>query len=214
MSFEPDEVADVHGGQESVASNPGQVSVNHLVFYSCYPFFLIVAVAVVVVGGILLLVGLLSQALPAWIGMVVLILGLGIVIGRSYINSLIMANGDTCPAIVLYPDENLIAVYADMSTTGLSFVPAIKIIRVPLSKSPLGPFKAKDRLTVVCTFMGDDDSEAWDDVSPIPTVCATKSEATVERSLGTISDEHWKMVEEDLRDLPNKKRPRLQFIRR
>lgn len=190
--------------EKTFASHPGNIELHPATYFGCYPQPLVIAL---VVGAI----GALAVYLTNSIYAVLLIVAGGVPLYFKQAQaSTYMKNGDTRPAIVLDP-EGLVAVHADM-TTGGPPVPAIKITTVPLKNAHGAPFKKGQRLTTVCTFYGPMESTQWEDVLPMPVVCATNDDKAIERSLSSIPEAGWRQLENAVANLKDDYSPRLIFL--
>lgn len=186
----------------SMASNPGRVPFELFTYWSCYRGRMLFPVGLLGVGAVLLLAALLVENFSVAAGIAVMIFGAFVLITIESRMKQWMALGDTCPALVLDADTGLIAVWADMTTTLQTSQPAIKILRAPVFRGPLGrTLQNNSRLSVVCTFRGSPDNGRWDDVKPIPVVCATRNPAVIQRSLTSIPESQWEQFTNDLQSI-------------
>jgi hypothetical protein len=88
----------------------------------------------------------------------------------------------------------------------------IKLFHVPLAKVPLGPCSRGQRITTVSTYVGSVENDRWDDVFPVPVLCATKNEATVRRSLESVARENWQHLQDAIKRIPRPFQPGLTFL--
>lgn len=177
------------------ATNPGRVKLDLVTYLTCYPKAMIFGTLVMPLGIAALFIGEQTGLFPPMIGIAMIIAGGVPGVYVNYVMGQWMGEGDTCPALVLDPASGLIAVLAEMSTRPPELFPALKVTRVPLARSPAKPFKKHQRITTVCTFRGPIEASEWEDVIPIPVVCATRDSKAIQRSLQTISDEKWTELE-------------------
>src|SRR5690606_4469307 len=72
----------------------------------------------------------------------------------------IFKSGDICPAVVLDPDLQLVAVMADLSQ-GQKSSPAVKVLKQPLRRAVQGPIKKGTRLAFVAMYSGHPGQRQW-----------------------------------------------------
>lgn len=197
---------------ETVASNPGAIRFEIGTYLKCYPRVIVVSAAGVLAGLTLLLAASVTDVLPAWVGITVAAVGVLYPAWIRFKMGMWMANGDVCPGVVLDPEAGIIAVWADMSSQPPTVVPAIKILQVPLKATPAGPCSRGQRITAVCTYGGSLNNDRWDDIYPVPALCATKNQATLRRSLESVPKEQWQNLQDGLKQIPRPFQPGLTFL--
>jgi Protein of unknown function (DUF3239) len=177
------------------ATHPGRIRLDLATYLTCFPRALIFGAIVMPLGIAALIVGEQTGSFSPMIGISVILAGGVPGIYVNYVIGQWMMDGDTCPALVLDPSSGLIVVLAEMSTRPPDLFPALKVTHVPLARSPSKPFREYQRITTVCTFRGPIEALEWEDVIPIPVVCATKDSIAIQRSLQTLSAEKWTELE-------------------
>lgn len=188
--------------QPTVASNPGRVPFELLTYWRCYPKQMLLPVGLLGLGVVLLVMAVMVDGFSVVVGLIALVFGAIVLITEEGRMSKWMASGDTCPAIVLDADSGLIAVWADMTTTIKQSFPAIKVLHTPIHRSGV-PLQDDQRLAVVCTFLGVSTNPHWDDVKPVPVICATRNREAIERTLASIPEVRWAEFAKDLAHLEN-----------
>jgi len=210
----------LHIDGNTVASNPGRVRVQWTHYYRCYPTILFIFV-------IALIAALSIATVPHFVKVreadpYYAMSGLGVVVvlffGWSWLTlpRAKMMEGDTCPAVVLDPANGWIAVFADMTTSpGERFVPAIKVMRAPLHRSGRGSFATGERISTVALYEGnsyDGPPLHWSNFFPTPVVCATRDEAEIQRSLASVDEIEWRLLEDNLEQLPTPYQKVVRFL--
>ena len=200
--------------RNTVASNAGGIKVSASRFLRCYPLIPILSLAALPLAGAVYAVGRMYQfderffiAVP-----LLIIFAIGGCYAAVSQAGLQMSDGDTCPAVVVDPARQLIAVWADMTTSPDRIVPAILVMAAPLRGAGLGDAAAGTRLTTVCLYYGDGKPGHWTELKPIPVPCATGDRAAIERSLAGVPAEQWEALSIGLRKIPQPLQPGLYFL--
>lgn len=200
---------------ETAATNSGRITVSWLQYFRCYP-----TLPLICAGGFVLAIVIFN--IPGFLGIrdknpfviTATLIGVAAVLGcspkMSFLKSA-MADGDTCPAMIVDADREWIAVWADMRSTPGSCVPAIKIMQIPLKRS--GHQAGGDaRLTTVSTYYGDGVAGNWSDVLPVPVICATTDKKQIARSLTSVPANEWEALKAGIQAVPKPLRPGLYFL--
>lgn len=198
------------------ASNAGGIKVSPLRYLRCYPLVPLLSLAALPVAGVVYWIGSKNRfedQFPYLIAASLLVLfaiaGNYAAVSQAGVQ---MSDGDTCPAVVVDPARQLIAVWADMTTSPDRVVPAIHVMAAPLGGAGLGGAAAGTRLTTVCLYYGDGKPGHWTELKPIPVPCATRDRAAIERSITSVPTEQWEALNVGLRKIPQPLKPGLYFL--
>ena len=170
----------------TVASNPAGVRVDLLHFLKCDGKDLIVLAGALLIGGVV--------AAFDW-KIALLIIGIG---GFVAIASMVSApeifrEGDVCPAVVVDPDRQLVAVMANLSKTARG-APVIKILRQPLRRAVQRPVKRGTRLAFIAMYNGRPSAPAWANFGGYLVDSGTRSTKAIQRVLSNISEPEWERL--------------------
>lgn len=112
--------------------------------------------------------------------------------------------GDQNGGIVVSLNPPLVAVMANLTMTGQSYLPALKIWRQPLARMAGGPATLGMRLPTVAIYQRGKGDQIWEDFSPDVVNCVTTDPAVIEKSLRAIPEHEWEALENALDRLSNK----------
>ena len=200
---------------ETAATNSGRIEVSWLQYFRCYP-----TLPLLCAGGLVLAIVIYN--IPGFLGIrdknpfmiAAAVIGVAAFLvckpKMSFVQAA-MADGDTCPATIIDADQEWIAVWADMRSTPGGCVPAIKIMQIPLKRSGYQPTEDV-RLTTVSTYYGEGASGNWDDLRPIPVICATTDKKQIVRSLLSVPANEWEALKAGLQKVPKPYRVGLFFL--
>jgi hypothetical protein len=199
----------------TVASNPGRIKLQPLHYWNCLrlPLFLSLVVGAIAGAGLTYKLGLGQGALSPWIFVASMMAGTMVMafVQTAFAMQSVM-DGDTNPAIVVDPSKGLIAVWANMSS-GNDFVPAVKVLRMPLARAAGSPYQQGQRLTTVSTYKGSRDKPYWTDFNPLPVPCVTTDADAIRDSLARVSADEWEYLEAGLVQLGQSVfRPGIYFL--
>lgn len=180
---------------DTVASNPGQISVQWTRFFRAFPRIPIGFGIVITALLYLLITRSLWWALP----LVVVLVLLSLIVSR--IKTQFRA-GDTNPAVVVSQQPPLVAVLSDL-TMGIGDFPIIKILRQPLRVCGLDAATPGTRLVTVALYnFPVNDAPHWSDFDPVIVQAATTNSEIHQERLASIDPEHWQQLEDALATLP------------
>ena len=170
-----------------IASNPAQIRIDVVHFLLSDRKDLTVLAVAVVLGGII-------AVYNPWAAMFVL--GIGVAMGVVSILQArtAFAEGDACPAIVVDPERNLIAVYTDL-TKGGPLRPVIKILKQPLGRVTGGPFERRTRLAFAALYNGFPQEPTWRNFGGYLVNAGTRDPEVIERIVRRIPDFQWDVLE-------------------
>lgn len=179
----------------SLASNPGRVKVNFLLWTRYYPKWPLILITTLFISLIL------SAAYSRLFILLVLVI-LGVNYAYWKIVSSHFLNGCINPAVVISVRPLLIAVYSDLSK-GQGDYPTIKIIPVPLTSIYTRFPEVGMRLATISLYwQGSDQMPHWVDFTPYPAECATSDSATNVRILESITENQWAYLQASLAVVP------------
>ncbi len=190
---------------DTVASNPGRVKVNFLVWLRCFPTnFVSFVIGVLFTVGYMIHLGLWKDV-TFWVALIlVLVFSLAPTLRlRQHFFS-----GCVNPAIVISTEPNLIAVSTNLANNGSTYL-VIKILPHPLHRMRSRPVSCGTRLATVALYSGAGTSGVWEDFDPVAVNCATDDESTIERTLQSIPAQEWLDLEYGLEQLPKPYKPGL-----
>jgi hypothetical protein len=187
--------------QDTSASNAGMVRVHIPTYFRCYPVVPSLLIAVVPIAAVV--APFLAPRHP-WTWPVVLF---GANFVYWYLVSMHTRQGDVNPGVVVSTDPNLVAVLADMDSTGSNPQWIIKILRQPLARMTGGPPTVGMRLGTIAMYEGDAKKGRWDNISPRVANCVTNNEPAIRRVEASIPHEQWALLEAALPNLPQPYRP-------
>lgn len=187
-----------------VATNPANTRVNWLHFLRCDRKDLLILGGAVVLGGVIAL----FDWRPA-----IIVLSLAVVVVAMSLSQTrqVFREGDVCPALVVDPGQDLVAVFADLSK-GDEPYPAVKILKQPLDRVAEGPFESGARLAFVAMYNGYPREPRWRNFGGYLINTGTTNKKTIKRALRSIPDEQWETFEAALPQLPQPLRPGLYEI--
>jgi Protein of unknown function (DUF3239) len=203
-------------GDDTVASNPGELKANLAVFYRCFPRPpLIMAASLLFPVGVAIAANCLpgGSAISAHAELIfppLIFVAIATQVTthparyvREYFEF-----GDLNPGIVVSHDPDLIAVHADL-TKGFAPCPMIKIRPHPLKRMTGGRPPVGTRLATIAGYQGSKRKDRWEDVHPVAVNCATADPDQIKRALSRIGEREWRALDEGLRQIPEPYRPGL-----
>jgi hypothetical protein len=175
----------------SVASNPGRISLQWPVFLRCYPTTTIVY---------LVLIGAASAlAVTMHWGWWILAAILALLLGKLALNAkMIFHYGCACPGVVVSHDPDLIAVCTDLDTGGGKDYWVIKVLPHPLKRMSTGRPPVGTRIATVAGYGPGDENGHWQDFMPVAAACATADRQALKRILESFEDDDWQSLETGL----------------
>jgi hypothetical protein len=183
------------------ASNPADVNVEMLHFLKCDLKDIFILVGALAAAGIIVIFNWIPAAIVAG-------LGIAVVIFSFFHTRQLFSVGDVCPALVIDPKRNLIAVGTDLSKTG-DPVPAVKVLKQPLGRVTGGPFEKHTRLAFVAMYNGFPHEKRWRGFGGYLVNSGTTNEKTIRRVLKSIDQQQWEQLEAALEQLDKPYRPGL-----
>ncbi len=125
-----------------------------------------------------------------------------------------MRLGDVCAAVVLDVEEELVAIYTDMSMVPNASYPAVIVKQGSLQNLAGGPVKQGERLAVAAFYEGDPETDdAWTDLAVFePTRAATSNRRDIDATLDSIDDGDWAALEEWLKSQGNPSEPGVYLL--
>lgn len=195
-----------------VATNPGRLRVNPLLYVYCFPFWPLFWGCL----GALLFIGALAHAIADaknW-GVAVFWGAIVFLMNALYWNRVysIFWNADVCPAVVVSERPGLVAVWTNMTTDLDGWHPAVKIVRHPLKRMSGEPVKKGTRLATISHYNGNGENECWDNFYPTVVNCVTTNLFLVARAKRRVGRDDWQHLREYLRDVPKPFRPGIYFF--
>jgi hypothetical protein len=183
------------------ASNPANVKVEMVHFLKCDLKDILILVGALVAGGVI--------AIFSWKPAVIVAgLGIAVFVFSFFQTRQVFSDGDVCPALVVDPKRNLVAVGTDLSKTGEP-VPAVKVLKQPLGRVTGGPFEKDTRLAFVAMYNGFKHEPRWRGFGGYLVNSGTTNEKTIRRVLKSIDVEQWEQLEAALDQLDKPYRPGL-----
>ena len=186
------------------ASNPGGLRVEYLKHARSFPFWPTLWAASIPACAVL---WLLAHNKDAW-----LLLVLPFAVNGFYWFRVTMALRHGCvnAAVVVSTQPYLVAVVADLDSSGQSPWWVVKIVRQPLATMTGGPPVVGTRLATIATYSGSTLSALkshWDNFYPVVVNCATSDDRAIRRILASIPREEWDMLEAGLQQVPTPRKP-------
>ncbi len=189
----------LRGGSDTLASNPARLRISAWPWLAANSSTIYVALSVAVVG---LAVVFIKFPIGA-----VLLVSSGIFLFNEIREAkLKFYGGDVCPGIVLSAQQNLVAVYTDLSAMGRQRpYPVIQILKQPLGRMTTGPAYDGMRVATAALYYGDAKAAAWKNFWPEVINCVVHDPAEIERVFGSISEQEWQKLEACLAQMPETK---------
>jgi hypothetical protein len=189
----------LRGGSDTLASNPARLRISAWPWLAANSSTIYVALSMAVVG---LAVVFIKFPIGA-----VLLVSSGIFLFNEIREAkLKFFGGDVCPGIVLSAQQNLVAVYTDLSAMGRQRpYPVIQILKQPLDRMTTGPAHDGMRVATAALYYGDAKAAAWKNFWPEVINCVVHDPAEIERVFGSISEEEWQMLDACLAQIPEAK---------
>ncbi|MDZ7618794.1 MAG: DUF3239 domain-containing protein [Patescibacteria group bacterium] len=188
-----------------IASNPAQIRIDVVHFLLSDRKDLILLAGAVAIGGIL-------AVYNPWAALVVLGIGVAMGVISIFQARTAFAEGDACPAIVVDPERNLIAVYTDL-TKGGSPRPVVKVLKQPLGRVAGGPFQRRARLAFAALYNGFPQEPTWRNFGGYLANAGTRDEAVIERIVRRIPDYQWDVLEGAVASMATPVKPGLYELR-
>ncbi len=193
---------------DTVASNPGRVTVDHLCHFMNYPkWYLIWGVPSI------LFVGAATQLhwacwIPAVICIVLLLL-------YTFIITETFKHGCVNPGIVVQVSPTLIAVMTDLSKGDGEHYPVMKIIKKNLPRVKGEELHVGTRVATVAIYQDDAKVKRphWVDFHPKPVLCANFDPTVAKRILNTIDTDDWEHLERELSAMHPPYTPGLRWLK-
>lgn len=176
-----------------VASNPAGVKVDLMHFMKCDLQSPIILVGAIVVGGVVAPFNWQVAAMLSGVGVFVFVFSL-------YQAREIFAEGDVCPAIVVDPRRQLVAVMTDLSKTGAS-CPVVKILKQPLRRAVKGEIKKGTRLAFVAMYNGQPMARNWANFGGYLINSGTTRKKAIRRVVESIPDSQWQTLIAAVREM-------------
>lgn len=181
---------------EAQASNPGQINVQFLKYWSCFPLWPTIWMVSTLM---FLLVGMFLKPL----------LGLSAVCGILMVFYWIRVrehfrHGCALPGIILSAEHQLVAFCTDLST-GDGHYPAVRILRQPLNKMTGGPPKNNQRVVGVAIYEPSPTQDNhWATFHPKIINCVTNNENEIQQTFRSIGESDWRELTNYLQRIPRK----------
>ncbi|MCA9061395.1 MAG: DUF3239 domain-containing protein, partial [Planctomycetaceae bacterium] len=169
--------------RDTYATNPGNLLVNPLLYWYCFPLV-----------PSILLVGFVAPLIPAimvhysWLA-VASLFGIAKAIYWGQVIDHFRC-GCLCPAVVVSAEDELVAAYTDLSM-GYSSFPAVRVLHQPLRRIAGGIPPRGTRLAAVALYTRSSDGPHWKTFSPLIVNCATTNPAKIARAMNSMSEEDW-----------------------
>lgn len=189
----------LRGGQDTLASNPARLRISAWQWLAANPSTIFVALSVAVGG---LVVVFIKFPIGA-----VLLVSVGIFLFNEIREAKVkFFGGDVCPGIVLSAEQNLVAVYTDLSAMGRQRpYPVIQILKQPLGRMTTGPAYDGMRVATAALYFGDAKAAAWKNFWPEVINCVVHDPTEIERVFGSISEQEWQKLDAGLAQIPEAK---------
>jgi hypothetical protein len=185
----------LRGGQNTFASNPGLIRLKSGDWLSANPRVAVVAGCLALSGGIILL-------LSPPVGFALCCLAAFFLSRQVRLAKQKFYMGDVCPGVVISAQQNLVAVFTDLTTGREGPKPAIKILKQPLRR--MSPEAAYDgmRVAAAALYHGHAREGAWRDFSPELINCVVREPKEIVRVLGSIPEGEWQKLDTTLARIP------------
>jgi len=185
----------LRGGQNTYASNPARLQPSAGQWLAANPWVIIVASGLGLTGLVLLFI-----KPPA--GIVLLVAAAMLVVRQTRTAKQKFFMGDVCPGVVLYAQENLVAVFTDLKAGGNLSRPAVKILKQPLQRFTTEPAYDGMRVAAAALYFGNVRQAAWQDFSPEVINCVIRDPDEIARVLGSVSEPEWQTLDAWLAQIP------------
>jgi hypothetical protein len=186
------------------ASNPAKVRLQVGHFLKCDLKDVLILAGAIVLSGIIAIFNWKPALLVLGIGVAVVIFGI-------FQTKNMFDVGDVCPAMVIDPQRNLVAVATDLSKTGKPH-PVVKVLKQPLKRVTGGPFERDARLAFVAMYNGFAQEPRWRDFGGYLVNTGTTDQKAIKKTLRSISDEQWEGLEAAVAELEKPYRPGLYDV--
>ncbi len=177
----------------TVASNPAGIRVDLAHAFKCDGKDLILLAVGLIVGGIVA---------PFHWQAGLIIMGIGAFFPVASLMTLPQhfRDGDVCPAVVLDPDRQLVAVMTNLSKTGRSKY-VIRVLSQPLKRAVQRPVKKGTRLAFVAMYSGHAALPNWLNFGGYLADSGTRNSKTIQRVLASIDDADWDLLLDGLKQI-------------
>ena len=191
----------------SKASNPGQIDLNYLRWVRLYPLW-----PLLLAGGLIGSFVLTNIVSTYFVILNIILLGINFLYWRRMREHFLF--GCVNPAVVVSLHPLLIAVYTDLSMTDRRQYPVVKIVPLPLKHMAGKLPEIGQQIATVALYNYNMDNETWywKDFSPFAVECATADQAVNERTLQSITEEEWSLLQASLATLAEPYNPGLYPI--
>lgn len=98
--------------------------------------------------------------------------------------------GCLCPAVVVSPERQLVAVYTDL-TCGYGNYPAVRVIRQPMRRMKGGVPPKGTCLAEVAQYTRGKRTEHWETFNPTIVNCATMSQSKIDKAMKSVAEDEW-----------------------
>ncbi|WP_230655636.1 DUF3239 domain-containing protein [Psychrobacter sp. I-STPA10] len=176
----------------TVASNPGQISVSPFVWYRHH----------VVMGGIIALILLAILCLCVFVDVKFVVLFAIFAIVHQLNFTRIKEHfyyGDSNGGIVLATNPILVAVYTNLSK-GFGYYPVIKIIECPTLKD----LNIGDRIATVALYQASTNQQLphWINFEPLPVNYVSNNQEDIDKALLSYDATYWSRLEQGIPQVP------------
>lgn len=170
-----------------IASNPARIHIDIVHFLISDRKNLTILAGAVALGGII-------AVYNPWAALVVLGISGAFTMVSILQARTAFAEGDACPAIVVDPERNLVAVYTDL-TKGGHLRPVIKILKQPLGRVIGGPFESRTRLAFAALYNGFPQELTWRNFDGYLVNVGTRDQEVIQQIVRRIPDCQWDVLE-------------------
>ena len=174
----------LRAGQNTFASNPALLRLNTGQWLAANSWVLIVSSCFAIAGVVFLFI-----KLP--VAIVLLITAIILIVRKTRQARQKFFMGDVCPGVVLYAEQNLVAVFTDLKAGGNAARPAVKILKQPLHRFTTEPAYDGMRVAAAALYYGNVRQAAWQDFSPEVINCVVRDPEEIARVLGSIPEPAW-----------------------
>jgi len=174
------------GMSRYVASNSAGLKVDIFHFLKTDGKDLILFAVALLVGG--------AVASVNWkVGLTIMGIGAFVPLSSVFSVPTIFREGDVCPAVVIDPDRQLVAIFTNLSKGGRP-KPVVKVLKQPLRRAVKKPVKKGTRLAFIAMYNGFAGSPNWANFGGYLADVGTGSSKAIQRVLSSISETDWENV--------------------
>ena len=189
----------LRGGQDTLASNPARLRISAWQWLAANSWTIYAALGLAVAG-----LAVVFVKFP--VGAVLLLSSVIFLYREIREAKQKFFGGDVCPGIVLSAQQNLVAVYTDLSAMGRQRpYPVIQILKQPLGRMTTGPAYDGMRVATAALYYGDAKADAWKNFWPEVINCVVHDPMEIERVFGSITEQEWQMLDACLAQIPEAK---------